>query len=98
MTTKHKKVLLIEPDYNNKFPPVALMKLATYYRNRGDWDVYFYKGDLKLFVIERITDRLVLKLNELETNDTHWEYYKHELFEFIKTKKINTLDSLPIEQ
>ena len=38
-----KKVLLIEPNYNNKFPPVALMKLATYYRNLGNWEVVFLK-------------------------------------------------------
>ncbi len=93
-----KKVLLIEPDYKNKFPPVGLMKLATYYRNRGDWEVVFYKGDLHLFVIERICDRLVMRLNEIETNEeTDWRYYKHELFEFIKTRKSQTLKKLPLE-
>ena len=93
-----KKVLLIEPDYKNKFPPVGLMKLATYYRNREDWEVVFYKGDLHLFVIERICDRLVMRLNEIETNEeTDWRYYKHELFEFIKTRKSQTLKKLPLE-
>lgn len=93
-----KKVLLIEPDYKNKFPPVGLMKLATYYRNRGDWEVVLYKGDLHLFVIERICDRLVMRLNEIETNEeTDWRYYKHELFEFIKTRKSQTLKKLPLE-
>ena len=94
-----KKVLLIEPDYKNKFPPVGLMKLATYYRNRGDWEVVFYKGDLRLFVIERICDRLVERLNELETNEeTDWRYFKHELFEFIKTRKNENLEKLPLKE
>lgn len=91
-----KKVLLIEPDYNNKFPPVALMKLATYYRNRGDWEVVFYKGDLRLLVIERISDRLVDSLNSIDTADTNWNYYKQQLFDFIKTKKEHFLSKLPI--
>lgn len=29
---KRRKVLLLEPNYANKFPPIGLMKIATYYR------------------------------------------------------------------
>ena len=42
------KILLLEPNYKNKYPPMGLMKIANYYRCRGD-DVRFYKGDLKTF-------------------------------------------------
>ena len=75
MSNAKKKVLLIEPNYANKFPPVGLMKIATYYRNRGtlygdDWDIVFYKGDLKKFVIERITDNLIEKLNDADGTNT----------------------------
>ena len=38
------KILLVEPDYKNKFPPLGLMKIATYHRNKGD-NVEFYKGE-----------------------------------------------------
>ena len=38
------KILLVEPDYKNKFPPLGLMKIATYHRNKGDV-VEFYKGE-----------------------------------------------------
>ena len=37
------KILLVEPEYKNKFPPLGLMKIATYHRNKGDI-VEFYKG------------------------------------------------------
>lgn len=42
----NRKVLLIEPNYKNKYPPMGLMKIATYYRRCND-DVRFFKGDLK---------------------------------------------------
>jgi hypothetical protein len=38
------KILLVEPGYENKFPPLGLMKIATYHRNKGDV-VEFYKGE-----------------------------------------------------
>jgi len=38
------RILLVEPGYKNKFPPLGLMKLATYHRNKGDI-VEFYKGE-----------------------------------------------------
>ena len=36
-------VLLVEPGYRNKYPPLGLMKLATYHKRRGDI-VRFVKG------------------------------------------------------
>jgi len=38
------KVLLVEPDYQNKYPPIGLMKIATFHRNRGD-NVEYFKGE-----------------------------------------------------
>jgi len=37
------RILLIEPNYKNKYPPIGLMKIATYYKNKGDF-VMFHKG------------------------------------------------------
>lgn len=37
-------ILLIEPGYRNKYPPLGLMKLASYHQDRGD-SVKFIKGE-----------------------------------------------------
>lgn len=53
-----KNILLIEPDYKNKYPPLGLMKISTYHRRKGD-NVVFFKGcsrDLK----EKIWDRIYI--------------------------------------
>lgn len=36
-------ILLVEPDYKNKYPPIGLMKISTYHKGKGD-HVEFYKG------------------------------------------------------
>lgn len=37
------RVLLVEPDYKNKYPPMGLMKISTYHKMLED-DVLFVKG------------------------------------------------------
>ena len=93
---KKRKVLLIEPNYSNKFPPIGLMKLATYHRNLGNWDVVFYKGDLSLFVIDRITDRCITEL-QLIDNSIDWSIRKDKIFEYIRTRKRDVFESIGID-
>lgn len=38
-------ILLVEPNYKNKYPPMGLMKISTYHKSRGD-KVYFIKGNM----------------------------------------------------
>lgn len=37
------RVLLVEPNYKNKYPPMGLMKISTYHKMLGD-EVHFIKG------------------------------------------------------
>lgn len=91
-----KKVLLIEPNYSNKFPPIGLMKLATYHRNLGNWEVVFYKGDLVTFVIDRITDKCIAEL-QLIDNSIDWTIRKDKIFEYIRTRKRDAFESIGID-
>lgn len=38
-----RRILLVEPGYKNKFPPLGLMKISTYHKLKGD-SVHFVKG------------------------------------------------------
>lgn len=92
MSKARRKILLLEPNYSNKFPPVGLMKLATYHKNRGD-EVVFYKGDLNLFVIDRISDLCIKSLHDVEPQ-IDWRVRKDYIFEYIRHGRSAELEYL----
>ncbi len=87
----NRKILLVEPNYNNKYPPMGIMKLATYYRRCGD-DVRFYKGDMKSLAVELICEDLINHLSII-LPDVFWKDYYPTLFNFIKLGKYSILES-----
>jgi len=40
---KPERILLVEPSYKAKYPPLGLMKISTYHKRSGD-QVFFHKG------------------------------------------------------
>ena len=46
MMANMKRILLVEPEYRNKYPPLGLMKISAYHKLRGD-HVEFVKGCLR---------------------------------------------------
>jgi len=72
------KVLLIEPDYKNKYPPMGLMKISTYHKNRGDY-VIFYKGKFNSSTIwDRIYITTLFTFDFNKVVDTI-EFYKSQV-------------------
>src|SRR5580704_16502036 len=86
-----RNILLLEPNYKNKYPPIGLMKIATYHRTLGD-TVRFFKGDLKDLVIEELARRCLRKLTRIDEN-RDWEMCTKDIEEFIRTKRSETLDN-----
>ena len=41
-----KKILLVEPDYYTRFPPLGLLKLASYHREKGDEILKLVRGQV----------------------------------------------------
>lgn len=90
-----RNILLIEPNYKNKFPPIGLMKLATYFKSMED-NVIFFKGDIKDFILERTVEKCIDKLIYVAPS-INWRS-KHELIKsFIKTRKSLYLESMGID-
>ena len=88
----HKEILLIEPNYRNKYPPMGLMKISTYHKMLGD-NVRFYKGEFKDFILEDIYSAL---LKKLIANDStvQWANYKSLIIRYIKSGKKEDLERL----
>src|SRR3954467_10957631 len=54
-----KNILLIEPGYKNKYPPLGLMKIAAYHGPHGKRDqVNFIKGEQDKSVLSATWDRI----------------------------------------
>ena len=68
---------------------MGLMKLATYYRNRGD-DVRFFKGDLKHFAALLLCEEYLQ-----EVCDSAQAKYASQLLQFIKTGKYASIEAIP---
>ena len=80
-----RKVLLIEPNYKNKYPPMGLMKLSTYYKKLGD-DVRFFKGDLRDLAATLILEDLLEMLRIIEP-EIKWEIYTPNIYRYIRNGK-----------
>lgn len=66
------KILLVEPGYRNKYPPLGLMKISTYHRSLGD-SITFTKGKhpaLKDMMWDRIYISSLFTFNFNTTIDT----------------------------
>jgi hypothetical protein len=91
-----RKILLVEPNYKNKYPPIGLMKIATYHRNLGD-DVKFFKGDLKDLVIDQLFEKCLKKLKSID-GSVNWSQKAFFIKLFIKTGRKENLETIELER
>ena len=90
-----RKILLIEPNYKNKYPPIGLMKIASYHRLLGD-DVKFYKGELKDLVIDELFELCLIKLNKIDTS-INWIQKAFFIKQYIKSGKKHFIELLELD-
>lgn len=87
----NRKILLIEPNYKNKYPPIGLMKISTYYKMVGD-EVRFYKGDLKILAADISADQLVENLMFIDET-INWRKYKGIFIDYFRHRKHSIIDA-----
>ena len=89
----NRQILLVEPNYKNKYPPMGLMKLSTYYKRLGD-HVTFFKGNLIDLVLD---DTFEMLKEQLYANDStiFWEQYKPQICQYIKKGTRSSLSEVP---
>ncbi len=80
-----REVLLIEPNYRNKYPPMGLMKISSYYKQRGD-NVRFYKGDLQQLAASLLCEELIRLLFGVSAN-MKWRRFIPTLTTYIRYGK-----------
>lgn len=90
----NREILLLEPNYRNKYPPIGLMKLSTYYKALGD-HVTFFKGNLSELVLR---DTFALLKTQLYANDDSifWEQYQPQICQFLKQGRQALLKDVPL--
>jgi len=89
----NREILLVEPNYKNKYPPMGLMKLSTYYKRLGD-KVTFFKGNLQDLVLN---DTYAMLKDQLYANDSSifWEQYKPQICNYLRKGSVNFLEDVP---
>ncbi|HSZ84608.1 MAG TPA: hypothetical protein VK787_01185 [Puia sp.] len=87
-----KKILLIEPNYKNKYPPIGLMKLSTYHKMQND-KVEFFKGELKDLINELKYKKCVKSLHKVDKR-INWENKKDIIDGYLQTRQKKYLNFL----
>lgn len=78
----NRNILLVEPNYKNKYPPIGLMKIATYHRILKD-NVQFYKGDIKEFAIKLLAEKCIQELSAAGIDSID----KDLVYQYIRTRR-----------
>lgn len=89
-----RRVLLLEPNYKNKYPPLNLMKLSRYFRKSCGDDVRFFKGNLKKFAAQLLLEEFFSSTKKRKTAELFGVYFE-DLINFIMKGKSFYLDAVP---
>lgn len=87
-----KKILLIEPNYKNKYPPIGLMKIATYHKLQKD-KVEFFKGDLNEILVNLKYVECLKDLHKVDRR-INWARKESLIKSYFKTRQLKYIDEL----
>lgn len=84
-----RNILLVEPQYRNKYPPLGLMKLSAYHKHLGD-SVTFIKGDYSRYFLDEKFDKCISKIKSQGLVLEDWTVFEELVREYLKSHQIAT--------
>ena len=97
---KNRDILLIEPNYRNKYPPLGLMKLSSYHKNLGD-SVTFFKGRYSDYFLDERFRACISKIKSQGFELEDWKNFERLILDYMKYRRIeirqNILELVPRE-
>lgn len=97
---KNRDILLIEPNYRNKYPPLGLMKLSSYHKNLGD-SVTFFKGRYSDYFLDERFRACISKIKSQGFELEDWKSFERLVLDYMKYRRIeirqNIIELVPKE-
>lgn len=84
-----RNILLVEPKYRNKYPPLGLMKLSAYHKHLGD-SVTFIKGDYSKYFLNEKFDKCISRIKAQGFALDDWTPFEELVQEYLKSRLIAT--------
>ncbi len=84
--TEMRKILLIEPNYKNKYPPLGLMKISAYHKLLGD-KVVFFKGKPSEYIQAEKFEKCLNKIQQQELKLEDWDYFRILVKNYLRLKR-----------
>jgi hypothetical protein len=88
-----RQILLVEPNYRNKYPPLGLMKLSAYHKELGD-TVVFFKGSYSDYFLNEKVEQCLSKLKIQRFTLKNWVTIENHLRDYFKYRKQTTLEKI----
>lgn len=92
----NQRILLIEPKYKNKYPPIGLMKISTYHRKIHNDYVRFFKGDIKDLVVELLTESAISRFCAIQ-DDVNWQLRRNSITNYIRYSRQTDLQDITLD-
>lgn len=88
-----RQILLVEPNYRNKYPPLGLMKLSAYHKQLGD-TVIFFKGQYSDYFFNEKLESCLSKIKLQRFKLKELSQFENFVRDYLKYRRQTTLQEI----
>ena len=88
-----RRILLIEPIYRNKYPPLGLMKLSAYHKKLGD-SVTFLKGHFSKYILDEKFDKCIAKIRSQDFALENWDQFELLVRDYLRSGRLEKQEEI----